>query len=121
MVDFGVATREDADRVRATLGTQAEPQLPVWLVRTHQGLLPRRFYGHVKSLVEADINLRAGKTWSRFQSTLSEVARPAPGLQVSPLSYDDLDVSYASYDERDAAYASYDEMDTDWSLAGASG
>lgn len=120
-IDFGAPTREIASQVRATLGTQDQPQLPVWLIRTHQGLLPRRFYGHVQTLTEVDVNLRAGKEWSRFQSVVTEVARPAPGLQISPLSYDDLDVSYADYDARDAAYDSYDAMDTDWSLAGAAG
>lgn len=120
-VDFGAPTRETAARVRATLGTQDAPQLAVWLIRTHQGLLPRRFYAHVDSLREVDINLRSGKTWSRFQSVVQEIARPAPGLQIAPLSYDDLDVSYPDYDAMDAAYATYDAKDTDWSLAGAAG
>lgn len=122
-VSFGAPTREVAARVKATLGIQAldQRQAPVWLIRTHQGLLPRRFYGRVESVREVDINLRSGREWSRFESVLTEVARPAPGLQITPLSYDDLDVSYPDYDERDAAYASYDEMDTDWSLAGAAG
>ncbi|ODU55211.1 MAG: hypothetical protein ABS99_07865 [Acetobacteraceae bacterium SCN 69-10] len=120
-VQFGVAGRGMFDRLWATLGTQDDPQLPVWLIRSHQGILPRRFYGHVKTLTQTDAGYTGDEWWAEFSSTLAEVARPAPGLQVSPLSYDDLDVSYASYDERDAAYASYDEMDTDWSLAGAAG
>lgn len=128
-IDFGAPTREISRQVKATLGIQAAQQfggqsnrqLPVWLIRTHQGLLPRRFYARVQTLREVDINSRSGKTWSRFVSTVTEIARPAPGLQISPLSYDDLDVSYAGYDERDAAYASYAAMDTDWSLAGAAG
>lgn len=120
-VQFGVAGRGMFDRLWATLGTQDDPQLPVWLIRSHQGILPRRFYGHVKTLTQTDAGYTGDEWWAEFSSTLAEVARPAPGLQVSPLSYDDLDVSFASYDERDAAYASYDEMDTDWSLAGAAG
>lgn len=119
---FGAPSREVSRRVRATLGTEADPQLPVWLIRGHQGLLPRRFYAHVKTLKETDAGVDdEGESWSEFSATVTEVARPAPGLQISLLSYDDLDVSYPSYDERDAAYASYDDMDTDWSLAGASG
>lgn len=120
-VQFAVTGREMFDRLWSTLGTQADPQLPVWLIRTHQGILPRRFYGHVKTLTQTDGGYTGDEWWSEFSSTLVEVSRPAPGLQVSPLSYDDLDVSYPSYDERDAAYGSYDAMDTDWSLAGAAG
>lgn len=120
-MNFGAPSREVSDQVRATLGTQADPQLPVWLIRTHQGILPRRFYGHVKTLKETDLGFTGDEWWSEFSATVTEVARPAPGLQMSPLSYDDIDVSYASYDEMDAAYASYDVKDTDWSLAGASG
>jgi hypothetical protein len=120
-VDFGAPTREIADRVKATLGTQDSPQLPVWLIRAHQGMLPRRGYVHVQSLQEIDVNMRAGGEWSRFQAAVTEIARPAPGLQITPLSYEDLDVSYADYDVRDAAYASYDAMDADWALAGAAG
>lgn len=120
-VDFGAPTRQVSERVRATLGTQAVPQLPVWLIRSHHGFLPRRFYAHVQSIQEVDVNLRMAGTWSRFLSTVTEIARPAPGLLIAPLSYDDLDVSYDDYDDRDAAYVSYDAMDTDWSLAGAAG
>lgn len=121
-LDFGAPTREVSQRVRATLGTQAEPQLPVWLVRSHQGILPRRFYGHVKTLKETDLDIHGDdEWWSEFTAVVTEIARPAPGLQTAPLSYDDLDVSYPDYDARDAAYTSYDAMDTDWSLAGAAG
>lgn len=117
---FGAPTREVAAQVRATLGTPDQPQLPVWLVRSHQGILPRRFYAHVRSLKETDLDIHdALEQWAEFSSTVVEVARPAPGLQVSVLSYDDLDVSYPDYTARDAAYDSYDAMDTDWSLAGA--
>ncbi|MBD8218196.1 hypothetical protein IFU40_06060 [Microbacterium sp. CFBP 13617] len=121
-VDFGAPSRSVAARVRATLGSQSEPQLPVWLIRTHQGILPRRFYAHVKSLKETDLD-RMGddEWWSEFTATVAEIARPAPGLQLSPLSYADLDASYASYTARDAAYGSYDLMDTDWALSGAAG
>jgi len=120
-LQFTVAGRDMAARVRATLGTQNDPQLPVWLIRSHHGILPRRFYGHVKTLTETDGGYTGEEHWTEFSSNVTQIARPAPGLQVSPLSYTDLDVSYASYSERDAAYSSYDEMDTDWALAGASG
>lgn len=120
-LQFAAPSREVAGRVKATLGDEANPQMPVWLVRPHHGFLPRRFYAYVQELVETDFDLRMGGEWSVFSSVVDEIARPAPGLLVSPLSYTDLDVSYGSYDERDAAYASYDEMDSDWSLAGAAG
>ena len=121
-LDFGVPSRAASAQVRATLGTQSEPQLPVWLIRSHQGILPRRFYAHVKTLTETDLDMMAGdEWWSEFTATAAEIARPAPGLQVTPLSYEDLDVSYASYTARDTAYASYDVMDTDFTLAGAAG
>lgn len=118
---FGVNSRASAARLRATLGDQNDPQLPVWLVRSHQGILPRRFYGHIKSFTETDEGETGDEWWSEFAATVTEIARPAPGLQLAPLSYDDLDVTFASYAERDAAYSSYDEMDTDFSLAGAAG
>lgn len=120
-LEFGVQGRDMASRLWATLGSEGDPQLPVWLIRSHQGILPRRFYGHVKTLTETDAGYTGDEWWSEFSSSVSQVARPAPGLQVSPLSYDDLDISYESYGARDAAYASYDEMDTDWTLAGAAG
>ena len=121
-VDFGAPSRSVAAQVRATLGTQSDPQMPVWLIRSHQGILPRRFYAHVKTLKETDLDeMAGGEMWSEFTATVSEISRPAPGLLLSPLSYDDLDASYASYTARDAAYRSYDEMDTDWALAGAAG
>lgn len=118
---FGTSSRESMERLRATLGDQNDMQLPVWLVRAHQGILPRRFYGHVKSLTQTDEGYTGDEWWSEFSAAVTEIARPAPGLQLAPLSYDDLDVSYASYTERDAAYTSYDAMDTDFSLAGAAG
>lgn len=118
---FGTSSRESMERLRATLGDQNDMQLPVWLVRSHQGILPRRFYGHVKSLTQTDEGHTGDEWWSEFSATVTEIARPAPGLQLAPLSYDDLDVSYASYTERNAAYTSYDAMDTDFSLAGAAG
>lgn len=119
---FGAPSRAVSQQLRATLGSEADPQLPVWLVRAHQGLLPRRFFAHVKTLKESDIGVDdEGESWSEFSATVAEVARPAPGLQISLLSYDDLDVSYPGYVERDSAYPGYDEMNSDWSLAGAAG
>lgn len=118
-VNFAAPTREVSARVHATLS--AEEAVPVWLIRANHGLLPRRFFAHVKTLKEVDFDLTSEGEWSTFETTVDEVARPAPGLLVSPLSYDDLDISYESYDARDAAYPSYDASDTDWSLAGAAG
>lgn len=120
-IDFGVATREDAERVWATLGTPEQRQLPVWLIRSHHGFLPRVFFCHVRALTEVDINLRHRGEWTRFQATVDEIAPPAPGLVISPLSYPDLDVTFASYDDMDAAYPSYNARDTAWDLAGAAG
>lgn len=120
-VAFAAPTREVAEAVWATLGSQDRPQLPVWLVRSSHPLLPPVFFCEVLNLEEQGVDLHVGGVQSRFVATVTEVAPPAPSLVVAPLSYADLDVSYASYDDRDAAYGSYSEMDSDWSLAGAAG
>ena len=120
-LDFGVATREDAARVWETLGTPDNPQLPVWLIRAHQGFLPRVFNCHVKTLTELDINLRHRGEWTRFQAVVDEIAPPAPALVIAPLSYDDLDVTFPDYVVMDAAFPSYSARDTAWDLAGAAG
>ncbi|RLK47614.1 hypothetical protein [Microbacterium telephonicum] len=120
-IDFGVTDAAESAAVWATLGTDDAPQVPVWLIRAPAGFIPRRLFAHIATLNEVDIDYRYGDEWSRFQATVTEVSPPAPGLVISPLSYDDLDVSYASYDARDDAYPSYDDQDTDWALAGAAG
>lgn len=120
-IDFGVASREAAAALRATLGSEAQPQLPIWLIRGGDDFLPRVFFCVISRLVEVDIDNTSGLGWSRFQATVSECKPPAPALVVSILSYDDLDAAYVSYTARDAAYASYDEQDRDYSLAGLAG
>lgn len=118
-VDFAVTSTADAEMVWGTLGTQDRPQLQVWLIRSHQGILPRRFFARVGDLTEIDVD--SADEWSRFQATVEEIARPVPGLIISPLSYTDLDVSFASYTEMDAAFPSYSARDSAWEYAGASG
>jgi hypothetical protein len=120
-VAFAAPTREFAASVWATLGTVDAPQMPVWLIRSSHPLLPPVFFCEVLSLQEQDVNMFVGGTESRFVATVTEVAPPAPGLIVSPLSYDDLDFAYESYTARDAAYPSYTAQDSDYSLAGAAG
>lgn len=117
-VQFAAPTRAIAAAVHATLGDHGTPQLPIWLIRGDGTLLPRVFFGRVKSLTEVDIDLRMGDEWSAFQAEVDEVAPPAPAILNSILSYDDLDAGYASYTAMDAAYASYDAKDRDYSLAG---
>lgn len=120
-LDFGVESRADAGRLWDTLGSPDRPQLQSWLIRAHQSHLPRVFFCHVGALTETDIDLRDGGEWSRFQAVVDEIAPPAPGLLISPLSYDDLDVSFESYTDMDAEFATYSARDTAWSYAGASG
>lgn len=120
-IDFAVSSSADSVRVWETLGTTERPQLQVWLIRSHQGILPRRFFARVGDLTEVDINYRVGREWSRFQATVEEIARPVPSLIISPLSYTDLDVSFASYADMDAAFPSYSARDSAWEYAGASG
>lgn len=121
-IDFGVSTATASAQVWGTLGIEERPQLQVWLIRTHQGILPRRFFARVGDLTEVDINYRSGhREWSRFQATVEEIARPVPSLIISPLSYTDLDVSFASYTDMDAPFPSYSARDSAWEYAGASG
>jgi hypothetical protein len=119
-VDFGASTRDVASRVWATLGTQEAPQLPIWLIRTHQGLLPRVFFGMVDTLQEIDVDLWNGG-WSRFSSQLTEVAPPAPALVESPLRYSDLAAVFPTYSALKAALPRYSQVTTAFEYAGAAG
>ncbi|KTR78008.1 hypothetical protein NS234_04900 [Microbacterium oxydans] len=120
-IDFGVSSREQAASLRATLGTERQPQLPIWLIRSTGEFFPKVVFCVVKTLVEVDIDTAMGDGWSRFQATVTECEPPAPALVIATLSYSDLDAGYASYTARDAAYASYDAQDRDYSLAGLAG
>lgn len=120
-LQFAAPSREVAGRVKSTLGSEVDPQMPVWLVRSHHGFLPRRFYAHVQELVESDFDLRMGGGWSVFSSVVDEIARPAPGLIISPLSYTDINASFGSYVELNAAFTGYGQLNTAWELAGAGG
>lgn len=114
-------TRADAARAWATLGTQENPQIPVWLIRGPGLLLPHALFCDALTVEEISIDVQIGGQRSIFRVDTTEVAPPAPGLVISPLTYEDLDVSFPSYDARDAAFATYDEMDSAWEYAGAAG
>lgn len=118
---FRVYDRTAARDLWATLGSESAPQLPVWLVRSRNELLPRVLFTDARDVDEQSVTTDMGGDVSDFTLPITEVASPAPALVLGTLSYTDLDVSYASYDARDAAYVSYDEMDRDWSLTGAAG
>ncbi|AXA95466.1 hypothetical protein [Microbacterium sp. PM5] len=120
-LDFGVSSDADAARVLATLGTQTQPQVPVWLIRAHQGFLPRRAFMLVSSLTQVDVNHRAGGEWSRFQATGLEVAPPAPALVKPSLRYSDLAAVFGTYTAIGAALPRYSEWSTAWEYAGAAG
>jgi len=120
-IDFGVSSRAAADALWATLGTEDNPQLPVWLIRTHQGILPRVFFARVESLTEVDINYRSGREWSRFQAVVTEIAPPAPGLVAPTLRYSDLAAVFPTYSEMAAALPRYSDWSTAWQYAGAAG
>lgn len=120
-LSFAATTREVAAAAWATVGSEDDPQLPVWLVRSRHPLLPAVFFCDNRGLQEIGVNLHVGGTESRFELTVEEVAPPAPALVVSPLSYTDLDVSFPGYDVMDAAFTSYDARDSAWEYAGASG
>lgn len=120
-LDFIAPSRELAAQMWATLGTDDNPQLPAWLIRSNHPLLPAVFFCEVLSLAEVDHNLYVGGSQSRFRATVTEIAPPAPGLVISPLSYPDLDVTFESYDDMDEAFPSYNARDTAWDLAGAAG
>lgn len=124
-LSVAVRTREDAERLHATLGGYGVSQLPIWLVRGDGTFLPRIFFCRVKALKEVDIDVRLpaddGESWSGFRATVDEVAPPAPAILNAILTYDDLDAGYASYTAMDAAYPSYDAKDRDYTLAGLAG
>lgn len=120
-LSFIATTRETAAAAWATVGTEDDPQLPVWLVRSRHPLLPAVFFCDTRGLQEVGVNLHVGGSQSRFELTVDEVAPPAPALVISPLSYDDLDVSFVSYDAMDDAFTSYDARDSAFEYAGASG
>ena len=120
-LDFGVATRADAEKLLATLGTEERPQLPVWLIRSHQGILPRVFFCHVKSLVEIGVKQRTKGEWTRFQAVVEEVQPPAPALVMPTLTYSDLKAVFPTYSAMKAALPTYHEMATAWQYAGAAG
>lgn len=110
----------DRETLHASLGTYAQSQLPIWLIRAPDVRWPAVFFCHVPRLVEVDRSGYGGNVLS-YVLKVDEVNPPAAALVISLLSYDDLDVSYASYTAMDAAYASYDIRDRDYSLAGAAG
>jgi hypothetical protein len=120
-VHLEAGTRAAAEAAWATLGTEDEPQTPVWLIRGVHPLIPRVAFFDATTVEEVDYDLSMGGTRSRFVLATGEVAPPAPGLVVSPLSYNDLDASFSSYDEMDAAFVSYDARDSAWEYAGAAG
>lgn len=120
-IDFGAATREDAARVMATLGTQEHPQLQVWLIRPHAGFAPRVFFCWVGELIELDVNQRFGREWSRFQASVTEVRPPAPALVTATLTYSDLAAEFGTYSAIAAALPRYTDWSTAWQYAGAAG
>lgn len=120
-LEFMVQSRVAAAQLWATLGTEDRPQLPVWLVRTHQSHLPRVFFCRVKTLVEGDVNLRYGGEASTFRAVVEEIKAPAPGLVVPTLTYSDLAAVFPTYTEMKAALITYSAMATAWEYAGAAG
>ena len=117
---FAAPSREVASRVWATLGSEDAPQLPVWLVRSHHGLLPRVFFGRVAVLSESDIDAD-GEGWSQFSTALDEVAPPAPALVEAPLRYSDLAAVFPTYSALQAALPTYSQVNTAFEYAGAAG
>lgn len=117
VLDVLVESTTMAKRLRATLGRDDAPELPVWLVRTPPPQpIPRLLFCYVPELMEVDLSW--GRNIARFSATVDEVLPPAPGLIVPLLEYADLDAAYATYAARDAAYATYADGDSDWTLAG---
>lgn len=120
-IDFGVATRQDAAKVWATLGTQEQRQLPIWLIRGPGSFAPRAVFVRVKALTEVDINNRSGKEWSRFQAVVDEVAAPAPALIAPSLRYRDLGAVFGLYSAIGAALPTYPQWASAYEYSGAAG
>lgn len=120
-VSFVVRSDADAQRVLAILGTSTQQQPPIWLLRSKQGILPRRVFMLVSSLTQTDIDHPTGGEWSAFQATVTEVAAPAPALVKPSLRYSDLAAVFRTYSAIGAALPRYSEWSTAWKYAGAAG
>lgn len=122
LLDLFVDSHEMADRLQATLGTYAQPQPQVWLVRTPPPMrIPRVLYCHVPALTEVEVNNHLGMSSIRFQATVTEVPQPAPGVSPAVLRYSDVEALYADYSDVEAVYTLYSDIQRDSSLIGAAG
>ncbi|MFL2001431.1 hypothetical protein [Microbacterium sp. A1-JK] len=127
-IDFEAEDRAAAARVWATLGTPANPQLPIWLIRApNAGLMPRVFYGRVTNLQEIDVTVGIsdgtdGGGISRFRATLQQVHQPNPALVVPSLTYPDLAAALGgTYTGIAAVLPRYSDWATAWEYSGAAG
>jgi len=116
-VSVFVANSYDADTLQSIMGAYETSQVAVVCIRTSTlTRWPRTFFAQ-GDLAETWLSRVSDRY--QFDSTMTEVNPPFPGLSTPLLTYDDLDASYATYDAMDAAYATYTDKDRDYSLAGA--
>jgi hypothetical protein len=121
-VEFLVRTRAAADAVWAMLGDEANPQLPVWLIRSMHPLLPPVFFCEVRGLRESPVNFYAGGEFSQFTCTVTEIESPAPGLVVPSIRYSDLSaVLGGTYSGIASALPRYSQWGSAWEFSGAAG
>lgn len=120
VLEILVTSAVEADRLQATLGTYEVPQLPIWLVRTSGGRLPRVFFCHVPRLEERDL---AGgvEDLLQFSAVVTEGKPPAAGITAAVLTWSDVKVFYSTWTELKAAYATWSDLKRDTSLIGAAG
>lgn len=120
-LSFIATTRETAAAAWATVGSEDDPQLPVWLVRSRHPLLPAVFFCDNRGLQEIGVNLHVGGSQSRFELTVDEVAPPAPALVAASLTYSDLASVFPTYSEMAAEFVTYSVMGSAFEYAGAAG
>lgn len=118
---FACPDRVRSGQVWATLGDEAAPQLPVWLVRSTHPLLPPVFFCDARTLREVSLDLHIGGVQSRFFMSTREVAPPAPALVEAVLTYEDLAAVFPTYTEMQAGLPTYSQMASAWEYAGAAG
>lgn len=109
----------DADELQSMLGGAGSDFPAVLCFRTAPPMrLPRVLYAAVPELHE--LGVQSGSVVT-FETTLTQVRPPSPGLIIPTLRRMDIDAAFPTRAARAAAYATRLARDTDYSKAGLAG